>query len=430
MLTGGMANAGAVIRRGAVVERPAPSTAQALHAHLLALRAHGFDGAPVPLALTGTGREQLTFLPGDIPLSPHTDDAMTESALASVGSLLRRLHEVSAAVSFDASARWPHLLSDPEGGAILCHNDVCPGNVVFRGGRAVALIDFDMAAPGRPVWDLAMAARYWVPMHYRGTGSPSAATDVARRLRILADGYGLSKPERRQLPETDRLTTGAATVRLQNVPLRRNSPYTWRMSTAYDEPRQTLDEEDLGAQLEKHGVPHQYARGVVDTMLELVSGPMTTALTTSELAFMRDSGVPDQVFSTEAERFNAVYEAASALVLKRDLKESLLPTRAVAQMMGKDVAHVRRLLSEGRLMSAGQVGGQTTYPAWQFVDGEVLPGLRDVLAAFPSDFHPLDIQKVMTSPSEELRGRTPQEWLATGGTVATVVQMVGDLAYL
>ncbi|KAA9144147.1 phosphotransferase [Microbacterium lushaniae] len=196
-----MANAGAVIRRGAVVERPAPPTAHALHAHLLALRAHGFDGAPVPLALTGTGREQLTFLPGDVPLSPHTDDAMTESALASVGSLLRRLHEVSAAVSFDASAPWPHLLSDPEGGAILCHNDVCPGNVVFRGGRAVALIDFDMAAPGRPVWDLAMAARYWVPMHDRGTGSPSAATDVARRLRILADGYGLSRQERRQLPE-------------------------------------------------------------------------------------------------------------------------------------------------------------------------------------------------------------------------------------
>jgi len=202
------------------------------------------------------------------------------------------------------------------------------------------------------------------------------------------------------------------------------------MSTAYDEPRPTLDEEDLGAQLEKHGVPHQYARGVVDTMLELVSGPATTALTASELAFIRDSGVPDQVFSTEAERFNAVYEAASALVLKRELKESLLPTRAVAQMMSKDVAHVRRLLSERRLMSAGQVDGQTAYPAWQFVDGEMLPGLREVLAAFPGDFHPLDIQKVMTSPSEELRGRTPQEWLATGGSVATVVQMVGDLAYL
>lgn len=47
---------------------------------------------------------------------------------------------------------------------MLCHNDVCPENVVFRNGRATALIDFDLAAPGRAVWDVAMTARYWVPM--------------------------------------------------------------------------------------------------------------------------------------------------------------------------------------------------------------------------------------------------------------------------
>ncbi|MCK6067534.1 MULTISPECIES: phosphotransferase [Microbacterium] len=87
------------------------------------------------------------------------------------------------------------------GGTILCHNDVCPGNVVFREGRAVALIDFDMAAPGHPLWDLAMAARYWIPMHDGGTGSPSAPSDAARRFRILADGYGLSVTERRRLPD-------------------------------------------------------------------------------------------------------------------------------------------------------------------------------------------------------------------------------------
>jgi hypothetical protein len=45
---------------------------------------------------------------------------------------------------------WPRALADPAGGTILCHNDVCPDNVVFRDGRAAALIDFDLAAPGRP----------------------------------------------------------------------------------------------------------------------------------------------------------------------------------------------------------------------------------------------------------------------------------------
>lgn len=201
-LVGGMANAGAVCRRGELVERPAPRNARALHAHLLGLKEHGFDAAPTPLGLTADGREQLTFIPGDVALPPFPAWAMTSSALESVGSLLRRLHEASAAVEVDTRAEWAWDLADPEGGTMLCHNDVCPENVVFRDGRAAALIDFDLAAPGRALWDIAMTARYWVPM----LDPESAAAlhppglDAAARLRILADGYGLSAGDRAELP--------------------------------------------------------------------------------------------------------------------------------------------------------------------------------------------------------------------------------------
>ncbi|MFJ2203565.1 aminoglycoside phosphotransferase family protein [Streptomyces violaceusniger] len=201
-LTGGMANAGAVFRRGELVERPAPRNARALHAYLLALKEHGFDAAPTPVGLTADGREQLTFIPGGVALPPFPDWAMTSSALASVGSLLRRLHESSAAVAVDTRAEWPSDLADPEGGRMVCHNDVCPENVVFRDGRAAALIDFDLAAPGRAVWDIAMTARYWVPM--RDPESAAAlyplGLDAAARLRILADSYGLSAGDRAELP--------------------------------------------------------------------------------------------------------------------------------------------------------------------------------------------------------------------------------------
>lgn len=201
-LAGGMMNAGAVFRRGELVERPAPRNARALHAHLLALKEQGFDAAPAPVGLTADGHEQLTFIPGDVALPPFPDWAMTSSALASVGSLLRRLHETSAAVTVDTRAEWPPDLADPEGGTMLCHNDVCPENVVFRDGRAAALIDFDSAAPGRALWDVAMTARYWVPM----LDPESAAAlhphglDAAVRLRILADGYGLPAGDRAALP--------------------------------------------------------------------------------------------------------------------------------------------------------------------------------------------------------------------------------------
>ncbi len=106
-LVGGMMNAGAVFRRGALVERPAPRNARALHAYLLALKEHGFDAAPVPVGLTADGREQLTFIPGDVALPPFPDWAMTKTALESVGSLLRRLHESGTAVAVDTDAEWP-----------------------------------------------------------------------------------------------------------------------------------------------------------------------------------------------------------------------------------------------------------------------------------------------------------------------------------
>ncbi|MFC4032445.1 phosphotransferase enzyme family protein [Streptomyces polygonati] len=206
-----MANAGAVFRRGALVERPAPRNARAIHAHLLALKEQGFDAAPTPVRLTADGREQLTFISGDVAVPPFPRWAMTPAALRSVGALLRRLHDASARLPVEAGADWPRDLADPEGGTILCHNDVCPENVVFRADRATALIDFDLAAPGRPLWDLAMAARYWVPM----LDPASAAAlyphtpDAPARLRLLADSYGLSPRDRLALPTLIEQTTAA-----------------------------------------------------------------------------------------------------------------------------------------------------------------------------------------------------------------------------
>jgi hypothetical protein len=208
-LAGGTVNTGAVFRRGALVERPAPRTARALHRHLPALREHGFDGAPLPVGLTADGRERLAFLPGDVPLPPFPSWAMSEPALGSVGVLLRRLHEAGAAVAVDPHTEWPRDLADPQGGTILCHNDVSPDNVVFRDGRAAALIDFDLAAPGRPLWDVAMTARYWVPMLDPESAAAlyPAGLDAPARLRALADSYGLSERERAELPAVIEQTT-------------------------------------------------------------------------------------------------------------------------------------------------------------------------------------------------------------------------------
>ena len=195
VLGGGLANLGQVVKRGDTVERPAPPHATALHAYLRALHEAGFDGAPEPKELIGE-REVLSFVHGDVAIPPYPQWARDQDVLASVGRLLRRMHDASAGIPIPDAA-WPTEFADPgasEGqNLVLCHNDACLENVVLRDGQAAALIDFDFAAPGRPLWDLAMCAWYWVPMvpdeiaaveGFGGLDSPA-------RLRILVDAYGL-----------------------------------------------------------------------------------------------------------------------------------------------------------------------------------------------------------------------------------------------
>ncbi len=199
-LKGGMMNT--VFRRGDRVVRTAPPHAFALQAFLTALADSGFEGAPRPLALHGDGTEELTFVAGEVAVPPFPAWAAGDRVVSASARLLRRYHDAAAHVPFDTGAAWPTALSDPEGGTLLCHNDPCLENLVFRDGSGHALIDFDLAAPGRPVWDLAALAFYLGPTlpPEALAGSEFAGADVLRRLRLLADGYGMSKADRWALP--------------------------------------------------------------------------------------------------------------------------------------------------------------------------------------------------------------------------------------
>jgi hypothetical protein len=201
-LAGGVANAGRVTRAGGHVLRPCGPQSRSVRAFLLALRAAGFTGAPLPAAVTEDGRERLVFIEGDVPLPAYPEWAQSDESLASVAVLMRRFHHTSG--SFDPSgATWSSELADPAGGRVVCHNDVCLENVVFRAGAAVALLDFDFAAPGRPVYDLAQFARLCVPVDDEISAARLGWHPAAKpaRLRLVADSYGLDATARQQLVE-------------------------------------------------------------------------------------------------------------------------------------------------------------------------------------------------------------------------------------
>ena len=83
---------------------------------------------------------------------------------------------------------------------MICHNDLFPENVVFRDGLPVAFIDFDMAGPGRPFWDVAIAASEWAPLKAPAArlAHPPELDGVAR-LALLAGGYGVAPEQAEDL---------------------------------------------------------------------------------------------------------------------------------------------------------------------------------------------------------------------------------------
>ena len=157
MLQGGIANAGAVLRDGDHVLRPSNPHTATIHDFLRFLRSAGFEAASLPLGVEADGRERLEFIAGDVAFPPYPAWAETDMALATAAAVLRRLHDAGAGYVAPAGATWSTEMADPQADSVattqlvICHNDVCLENVVYRDRVAVGLLDFDFAAPGRRV---------------------------------------------------------------------------------------------------------------------------------------------------------------------------------------------------------------------------------------------------------------------------------------
>jgi hypothetical protein len=194
-LPGGTTNAGRVSRVGDTVRRPDRPTSESTRALLDHLQRIGFDGAPRYLGIDDHGREVLTYIPGRAPIAPTPAWALSDEALTSVAQLLRRYHD--AVQSFDPTGyEWGHAVPAPFGQGLISHNDPNLDNIIFRDGRAVALIDFDLASPGSRAWDLACTARLWIPLRERRDAPEAVGDRLFARLGTFADAYGATREDR------------------------------------------------------------------------------------------------------------------------------------------------------------------------------------------------------------------------------------------
>jgi hypothetical protein len=185
-------NLGGAIRVGDTVRRQVGRWTPAVHALLDHLESTTFEAAPRALGFDGLGREILSYIEGET--AEQTDPwpawVWSDETLWQAGALLRSYHDAIRGFEPAPDSRWRLPCDALKQGHVVCHNDWAPYNVVRRGGEIVGVIDWDVAGPGDPRQDLAIAAWQWIPMYAADLvyGEP---LDILSRLHTLCDAYGL-----------------------------------------------------------------------------------------------------------------------------------------------------------------------------------------------------------------------------------------------
>jgi thiamine kinase-like enzyme len=112
-----------------------------------------------------------------------------------IGLLLRRFHHATIGFSLPKHLVWRNTVGGTS--EVICHGDAGPYNIIFRNGAPVGLIDFERATPGPRVWDIAFVVYRFAPLCdlREQTLAPPFLRQIARRIRILLDGYGFSQKD-------------------------------------------------------------------------------------------------------------------------------------------------------------------------------------------------------------------------------------------
>lgn len=170
-LKGGRITEG-VVKIGNTVHRPVKENSEFVHKFLKHLEKVNFEGAPQFLGIDEKGREILSFIEGQVPadLGYWNDDQIVAAS-----QLIRCFHDATKNSNLG------------QGQKIICHYDLSPCNTVFKEGKPVAFIDFDAAAPGSRISDLAYAIWLWLDF----TSEHVSVKDQGNRIRLMCEAYGL-----------------------------------------------------------------------------------------------------------------------------------------------------------------------------------------------------------------------------------------------
>lgn len=160
---------------------------------------------------------------------------------------------------------------------------------------------------------------------------------------------------------------------------------------------------------------------------DLCAAPDANAsqLSAADEAVLRaHGGIAEPVDDDRAVRAAALRSASSNLAA---LARGSLSVEQAATLLGVDASRVRHRVRD-RALYGFKIGAGLRLPTWQFEGDAPIPGLRAVLAALPTDVHPLEVAGFMTTPDPDLTvGDEPlnvRDWLLGGGDVIAVVELI------
>jgi hypothetical protein len=110
------------------------------------------------------------------------------------------------------------------------------------------------------------------------------------------------------------------------------------------------------------------------------------------------------------------------------LLETSYSTSEAASYLQVDASRIRQRLRENSLFGI-DYDGEKRLPRFQFERKQVLPGIREVIAALPADLNPLDVAEWFLSPNPDLEidaqemPLSPRQWLLKGHAVEPVVML-------
>ena len=178
------------------VHRPTHWWTPAVHELLRYLESVGFQYSPRVLGFDDEGREVLSFIEGESGADGWAK-ITTDEGLVKFAQLLRAYHEAVRSFKPSPLSEWAYSTESLKPGEIMCHGDFGPWNIVWRGDEPVGILDWDMALPAQPRFDVLYALEYSAPFRDDETALSwhhfSSVPDRKHRIEVFAEAYGLER---------------------------------------------------------------------------------------------------------------------------------------------------------------------------------------------------------------------------------------------